>query len=920
MARCYGIWTELDRIEGKVEEAIRMANTEDLDSLRPFADILLNYKDLLRQNLRKCVAANASVTLNEQVEKIVNIAETHPLLQPSRLDLWLFFKKSEREMAETYSGLQGIAFLGMKSHLESKELAGYFGKNYVLILSVPPLDQETTKILVMMASHVDLFATETENSENIIEDGHAQDETPWHLIDNNRRHVMDNISKMANQVEKTTENQVQFLIKLDENLEEFGCHFSLYGGDTLLMDKLDRFPCSPTLLRIRSSIAPASKATSMSICVEWNYEVLGYPIEFLVEYRPKSNSGGLWTRKKTATPSICIESGPAMEVRVAMDTCIGRSEYSSMLLVPKVRNQRRPNVKSVTQTTAELEWPSQPCYVKNRPFSYRIWYWKNTEDSQIDETDAGLATSYQLKDLTPATSYSVRIVAVSNDGLESSAPSEIVEFSTLKVRFCENVAKECRVLRHDDGLDFLVVPLTKPASCDIDSVDRFVFGVEKDDPKQNKTILFVGEDSSAKSALINSVINYVFNVKINDPFRFQLDVDRRADRTTIYNINHSEGFRTSYSLTTVDTPSIDSEVNPDMSESIRQLFYENCITELDMICLVAQISTPRSISSQLRTFESVLTILGEDVKRNISCVVAVPEVDLANCEIPSRHHKFFDFDFFSSGGNCSRSRGKWQMDMDNLKRFFSDLDAKESTSVSKTQQVLEVRKRLQAALEEVLSLKKAILTKREEVAMNEEMIVKCLDQIYGNHKRRGQVEIARKVDLPSGQYSTICRNCSFTCIETTVKEEPINRYIPMERPVRGDTPVCMFCPENCDWSSHSVEPYKYENISKEPLLMENELMAAEEAVKKLEKDIGVTKVSVLQKEKVVSRCIQELKEIALCPSPLAAEQSIDLWMREANVRLLRQNRHPAILSTCRKTRSLEQQELRPPQNKRHKSS
>ena len=102
--------------------------------------------------------------------------------------------------------------------------------------------------------------------------------------------------------------------------------------------------------------------------------------------------------------------------------------------------------------------------------------------------------------------------------------------------------------------------------------------------------------------------------------------------------------------------------------------------------------------------------------------------------------------------------------------------------------------------------------------------------------------------------------------------------------------------------------------------MENELMSAEEAVKKLQKDISDTEVNVSKKEKVVSRCIQELKEIALCPSPLAAEQSIDLWMREANVRLLRQNRHLGVLSTCRKTRSLEQQELRPPQNKRHKSS
>ena len=752
VARCYQIWTDLDRIETKVEDAIREAKTEDL-SLCSFVDALVNYKELLRRNLR-ISAGNASATLNEQVEELIRIAENHPLFKPSRLNQWLLYKQFESEMTEIFAEVKGIAFLGKRNQLELSDLTGYFGKKFVLVLSVPPLDKVTTKILTVM-----------ENTENLI-----KEEIRWYMIDNHWYHVMDKFSEMANQVDKISkENRVQFVITFDENDEDFGCHFSLYEDEMLLVDKLDRFPCSPTALRIRSSVAPARKTTLLSICVEWDYQVLGYPCEFLVEYRPKCNSGELWTRKKTTTSSICIEFGPAMEVRVAMDTCVGPSEFSPVLFIPKASIQRPPYVKSVIQTTAELKWPSQTSCVENRSFTYRIWYWKNTEDSQIHETDAGFATSYRLQQLTPDTSYSVRIVAVSNDGLESSAPSEIVVFTTMKIRFAETVAKQWRVIHHSNNLDYLAVPLTESATCDKVSMKWFVFGVKTEEP--NKTILLVGANGSAKASFVHSLLNYVFNVEWSDPFRFQLDVDGHEDRTNIYHINYSEGFRTSYSLTIVDTPSVNGvNTEQNIADNIRQLFYGNCVRKLDMICLVTPISSPRSMSSQLRTFESVLTIFGKDVKKNISCVVAVPEDNPlcpVNCEIPSRHHKFFSFDFFSLGGNCNEPKGKWQMD--NLQRFFADLDAKESTSVTKTQQVMEVRKRLQETLlDEVLSLNKLILTKREEMANKKEMIAKCQEQIYGNHKRKRQTEMVRKVDLPVGQFATNCDNCVFTCIEATV--------------------------------------------------------------------------------------------------------------------------------------------------------
>ena len=242
--------------------------------------------------------------------------------------------------------------------LKLNELATFFGKKYVLVLSVSPFFQVTNKILSMMTGSLamDMF----KKPENVIEDRHLQDELSWYLVENHCEHVLDDITKMANQKEKNKDlkaNQVQFVIQLCENDEEFDCH--LYEGDKLLTDKLDRFPCPPTAVRICSS-DDGKKATSLkTICVEWDYEDVGYPFELLVQYRQKNNSDERWIQKKTTTSSICLASGPAMEVRVAMDTCIGRSDFSPspVLFVPTVRNQRPPTVKSVMQTNADFKTP-----------------------------------------------------------------------------------------------------------------------------------------------------------------------------------------------------------------------------------------------------------------------------------------------------------------------------------------------------------------------------------------------------------------------------------------------------------------------------------------------------------------------------------------------------------------------------------
>ena len=86
----------------------------------------------------------------------------------------------------------------------------------------------------------------------------------------------------------------------------------------------------------------------------------------------------------------------------------------------------------------------------------------------------------------------------------------------------------------------------------------------------------MGVTGSGKTTLINAMINYVFNIQRDDPFRFQLIQKRptKKNRIAVYDIYHHEDFNIPFSLTIVDTPSFveDTEKNEEITEMIRELF------------------------------------------------------------------------------------------------------------------------------------------------------------------------------------------------------------------------------------------------------------------------------------------------------------------------------------------------------------
>ncbi len=346
-----GLVTRSCHIMDKLNDVV--AKAIDVFRLHQFPDVVMKYQEIFKESLKRSVlkARSNEDSDDGEVDYIISNAENHPLFNPSLLKRWLRYKKGEMELIEIMSSVEGIVFATNRYQLERK-LAASANRKYVLVLCVPPLDEKNNSSLEEMRNYVDTFTESMEvdaydyaDDEERVQEGENQvrdDRIPWHMIQRKRMLVLEKIREITNHMKKNKNisNQLEFFITFDGSSKRFGCSYSIYEGDKLLKSGLRRLPGPPTELWIRpSSVSGAKKAKTLaktsfsSISVQWNYENLGYPCYFLLEYRSKGNPD--WQQHRTTKSGetetlISFQHETAMiEIRLAAETCIGRSEFSN---------------------------------------------------------------------------------------------------------------------------------------------------------------------------------------------------------------------------------------------------------------------------------------------------------------------------------------------------------------------------------------------------------------------------------------------------------------------------------------------------------------------------------------------------------------------------------------------------------------
>ena len=555
-----------------------------------------------------------------------------------------------------------------------------------------------------------------------------------------------------------------------------------------------------------------------------------------------------------------------------------------------------------------MEWkPPSKEHCTHRSLRYRISCWEKENeplatDEHVTEYDG---TSYRLEDLQPETTYCVNIVSSSTKELCSNH-SETIEFTTGKeIRTAERIVERTEMISVEIGLNLYQIPITK-LTWHCKMAERFAYETNGDICKfmgnLHFTILLVGSSGCGKESLINNFINYVFNVDLTDPFRFQLiDPSREEnvyENVRVYDIHHSKGFRTNYSLTIIDTPNFheeDPENNKKIAKTIEEFFKDkNGIQKVNLVGLVLNSSVSHFEPINLYIFCLLISLFGEDIKTNINFLLTSAEDedewlwnDVVEAELVQQNQTCHKFD--SSPNFCY---------VRNFENFFYALpESAESTVVFKP--MTDEKNRLEVAVDQLTNRIKLAVPKLKGLMKTKKKLVDHWAEMEANLDVEYEIEInvGYKVDLPFGQVVvTNCTECKRTCLTPDCGlTDGLFECGAIDHLIEENVRTCRVCPNKCLWNLHANESFKWINQEENQTVSlnavkrkyETDLMlrnlTSQEFAERLGADVEAAKREIVELIQTVLDLATQVNTIAKQQGPYSTPQCVSVIYPIINV-------------------------------------
>ncbi|XP_043094469.1 LOW QUALITY PROTEIN: uncharacterized protein LOC122344907 [Puntigrus tetrazona] len=448
-------------------------------------------------------------------------------------------------------------------------------------------------------------------------------------------------------------------------------------------------------------------------------------------------------------------------------------------------------------------------------------------------------------------------------------------------------------------------------------VQKWTYGV-KDTSRQSKIVLLVGETGAGKTTLINTMVNYILEVRFEDEIWYEITAEDARDQTesqtseiTMYEVFPR---KEPVSLTVIDTPGYGDtrglEKDMEVAENLAVLFQSNDgVREIDAVCFVIQASKNRLSDRQHYVISSVLSLFGKDIVNNI--VFLITHADgmepknvlgaIHKARIPCRRDKhgqpvYFLFnnrqaDDRQTERRFSRvQRRAWEDSMDDMKHFLRSLDIKNRRSLELTSHVLIQRIRFGAFISNLqLQIQEMELKKAEKVQIQEAMIQnkKKIDECK-NFTFMLKKTVKLKVPTESASWknrkATTCTVCEENCHEFGCwwASGP-SRCEVMKNG------FCTVCTRRCHHSQHVKQNHKY--ILKHSSIkveFDNFLRKFERAEKnsetfsvlkdRLDKDLQGIEDQIMILLFNAYRTIRQLSEIALKPDSAFTLKHLDFFI------------------------------------------
>ena len=429
---------------------------------------------------------------------------------------------------------------------------------------------------------------------------------------------------------------------------------------------------------------------------------------------------------------------------------------------------------------------------------------------------------------------------------------------------------------------------------------------------QEKVLMVLGATGAGKSTLINGMVNYILGVQWKDNFRFKLITDEAKSQAhsqtstiTAYTIHHMEGSRVPYNITIIDTPGFGDtsglKRDEEITKQLKEFFSiggQNGISHLDGIGFVTQSALARLTPTQQYIFDSILSIFGKDVAKNIFMMVTFADgqkppvmTAIETAKIP--HSGFFKFNnsaLFAEASEEDEDEDHfdemfWRMGVTSFKRFFAAFQKAESVSLTMTKDVLKQRDRLQAIIGGLQRRIQDCLSDMELLRQERMLMQKHEAAITANKKFEDFVDIPwyDTEKLSPGTFVTTCLHCNINChFPCAFSDNDDKKYCGA---MSGA--YCTVCEDHCHWSVHKntgerfVKKFRREKRTLEDLKKKYESASSEKSALENMIDSHQHKLEEAHAELHESvdearRCLMKLEEIALKPNPLTQVDYIQL--------------------------------------------
>ena len=452
--------------------------------------------------------------------------------------------------------------------------------------------------------------------------------------------------------------------------------------------------------------------------------------------------------------------------------------------------------------------------------------------------------------------------------------------------------------------------------------------------------MMVGKTGSGKTTLINSLMNYLYDVPFEAGYRYKLideaqtkrkkqTFDSQTDSVTIYYI-HPPNFE--FGVALIDTPGFGDTRGPEQDQKIiddMKLFFETQIDSIHAICFVIQAGDSRLCPQQKYVMDRVLSVFAKDISENLFALItfcdakAPPALEaIKGYSIPIKHHyKLNNSAFFLSDTDNTTeddiefNKLSYKMGIKAFDSFFNRLRITQPESLKLTKQVLRERHSLEVSISTLqqqitngLNMIASLRDLNEQIQAQENTI-----NLNKDFTVKQEIPKCTKVALSPGVHTTNCLVCNFTChLGCTIpQDEDKNHCIAMDP--HGN---CRHCPGKCHYTSHSNIPYEFVYTTEIQTITNKELEkryfdATSEKSKFQQMIDGTLKeyeniaTSVRKLIIEIRQCINRLHEIALKPNILNESEYYDLliqsekdqknpgWQRRINAlkNLQKQNAH-----------------------------